>query len=450
MTTRRWLLAGVKAGAAPRPPRRDRTVPDSPAGPPPHRRNGGVPPAATPVGQPEGSPDTRATEKRTLGRSGVLPIVLIALAALHFVLKPFYLWDSGLPQVSDFVMVVLMVCVFVFGRPAPDYRTLITPFLLFSVYAATVNTVWFMIHLHDRILMSAFFYVYNFLAFYAFFCALRKYGEQSFVVLAYTISVTLVCYMILSFFVAGSHAWRGTLFFNNPNQLAYYLILATCSLGIINHVKSVPLVILIPAYAAATYLMMTTISRAGIVCIALTVFLVFVKRFRYAIALSLFAVPLVFLGPPASMNDRLDSIQTRYERRFDQMEEGGGTNSIYWRGYNRIFEHPEHLLFGAGEGSEIRLGYRHEIHSTWAVLVFGYGIIGFGLFALGLWGLFRIAGFAPSLFLIPPALYGTTHQGLRFTTLWVLLAVLAYAGVCLQRTTAGNDDRDEDKETAPS
>jgi hypothetical protein len=63
-----------------------------------------------------------------------------------------------------------------------------------------------------------------------------------------------------------------------------------------------------------------------------------------------------------------------------------------------------------------------------AIILFSYGVVGLSLFLAAIWCLYRLSSEGRFLYLLPPFLYGITHQGLRFTFLWLLLAVLAILG----------------------
>ena len=63
-----------------------------------------------------------------------------------------------------------------------------------------------------------------------------------------------------------------------------------------------------------------------------------------------------------------------------------------------------------------------EIHSSAGTILFSYGIVGALLFLVFTWRLIRGARARLVITLLPPLLYTGAHQGLRFTTLWVVLA----------------------------
>lgn len=92
----------------------------------------------------------------------------------------------------------------------------------------------------------------------------------------------------------------------------------------------------------------------------------------------------------------------------------------------RILEHPEHLAFGAGEGAVDRFDPVHpiEIHSSAGTLLFSYGVVGSALFLLFLYHVLKLASPYLIAHLIPVTFYTLTHQGLRESMFWILLAFL--------------------------
>ena len=76
-------------------------------------------------------------------------------------------------------------------------------------------------------------------------------------------------------------------------------------------------------------------------------------------------------------------------------------DSFTSRGYDRIWQFPEYLLLGAGEGaySRFRNWDDNEFHSTFGTIVFSYGFVGSAFFAWWMWQLYRVSGvryFAPA------------------------------------------------------
>lgn len=103
------------------------------------------------------------------------------------------------------------------------------------------------------------------------------------------------------------------------------------------------------------------------------------------------------------------------------------TNIVSQRGYNRLIEHPEYWLFGAGEGGYLeRFGVHMEFHSLLGNIQVSYGIIGLFLFMNLLWASIKKNYFKNWSVLIPIMFYGITHNGIRSGLFWVLLSILMF------------------------
>ena len=105
-----------------------------------------------------------------------------------------------------------------------------------------------------------------------------------------------------------------------------------------------------------------------------------------------------------------------------------GEKDLAHRGYDRIFEYPEHLILGSGEGAfqrfTISLTKDIEFHSIWGTIIYGYGIAGTLTFFGLLYFVFRQAPIRHIVYFLPMAAYGITHQGLRFSFLWVFFGIV--------------------------
>jgi hypothetical protein len=111
------------------------------------------------------------------------------------------------------------------------------------------------------------------------------------------------------------------------------------------------------------------------------------------------------------------------------------------RGYMRVVQYPQYLLYGAGQGKDERFGevggYAYEIHSSSVAVLFYYGVLGFMLFAVFLWKLFSIK--KNLLFLTPLLVYGLFTYGLRSPYFWLALGFLAVMPDLLSSRSRSSD-----------
>jgi O-Antigen ligase len=187
------------------------------------------------------------------------------------------------------------------------------------------------------------------------------------------------------------------------------------------------------ALTGCAYLAVLSASRAALGGIAVLFFLLVFSNPRVIIVASLAAIGLMTIGGPVT--SALDNVQTRVSQ-----DRHPKTSFIEERGYDRLWEHNEYLLFGAGEGDVQRFRDTPtspgEVHSSFATVLFSYGIIGMIAFALFLWRVVRGASLRASVMLLPTLSYTLAHNGLRFTMLWVLLALFVALKVPAPRERA--------------
>ncbi len=345
----------------------------------------------------------------------------IVVWCLFVLLIPFYIVHNGLPQPGDLLILVLfpMAMTGWNGRLHPASSRSFRPLWWFTVWVCLVELVWILFLTTGIDLLFPAYYIYNAMIFLTALVLFQRFGEAF---------IRLTLYLILGsviFQVAASlvfrHSFRGALFFSNPNQLGYYALLAGCIIALTQKRVGLGLLKSSLGLTACAYLGVLSASRSAVAGILLLlVFLVFANP-RILIAATVLAIGLMLVGGPVT--DATASLQQRVT------EERNPTLSFFeQRGYDRIWANKEYLIFGAGEGNNERFASTTaigaaEIHSSAGTILFSYGFIGLGLFILFLLRLVRGAPLRASMMLVPPLVYTVAHQGLRFTTLWVLLAM---------------------------
>jgi hypothetical protein len=224
--------------------------------------------------------------------------------------------------------------------------------------------------------------------------------------------------------------------FNNPNQLGYWtLLVGACLLTLKSSPASGQSGARIGPFDLALLCALGFIAAHSLSKAAMVSFLVLVLAGLWCQGLGArmkLAVVVLFLAGSISLWESSDIVQGWLAegwtgRAIDRFEDIGrqGDDSLAGRGYDRIWEHPEYLLFGAGEGGPERfLSLADEIHSTFATVLFSYGILGLLLFLGLLWLIFRHAERRHLAYSLPVFLYSLTHQGLRFTLFWVFLGLV--------------------------
>lgn len=349
------------------------------------------------------------------------------LWALYILLFPLYVIPSGLPQPGDWLLLLLVPTVLATGSnrlpgtAIPAVRAL----LLFTFYLTVINLFWSIAT--DRytfapktgFLLTPIWYVYNVVFFIIALILYNRYHERF---LWLTLQLTLgsvVMQGLLSLVIWGRGGSRASVLFNNPNQLGYYAVLSASILALGRRRLGLGTMPATIGFLACGYLALLSSSKAALGAIAILIFLALLSKPRIIIASSVaFLLLLTFSNP---VTRALEGAQSRIEtdKHYGFFEE---------RGYDRITQHKEYWLFGAGEGyykrfQDTTIINDHEIHSSAGTIFFCYGILGSAIFLLFCVRIARGSPFRRLLLLMPAAAYGVTHQGLRFTLLWVLLAM---------------------------
>ncbi len=376
-----------------------------------------------------GSPsdDRPALRGLTSGSDALRRSPALALWALFIVLFPFYVFPSGGLQPADFVMVPLLAYAALEPRLRlpPGCHAALVPLFGFVLYALLVNTTWALVQ-HNFDLSAEYghilygvFYAYNAAVFVTALLLFGRHGDDFLAATAVALLLSVLVQVAGSLVAPSGDELRETLFFNNPNQLGYYALLCATAFALLARSVALPTAIQGVFFAATAYLAVLSLSKAAMFAIAILAAVTFVTRLR-----ALVATALVLIAADALLLSEANHLE-RVEYRVATTGHTSDDN-LAGRGYDRVMNHPEHWFLGAGEGDGTRFdsALEGEIHSTFATVAFSYGIPGAVLFGLFLLGLVRRLDTRGLLLLVPAAFYGLTHNGLRFTIAWILLAVV--------------------------
>jgi hypothetical protein len=347
--------------------------------------------------------------------------------AIYLLLVPVYVFASGLPQPGDWIILLFapMVLARWDGRLSNNQRRPLRYLLVFTLYVAVENLIWsaalgaWTLSTTKGFTLATLFYIYNGVMFLSVLVLFRRYGEAFLRFTAKAVLFALLVQTALGF-VKGGHSLRATAMFNNPNQLGYYALLSISLLMLFQRRLYVSTLEVSIGAVASAYLTLISASKAALGAVGILIIVGMVVRLRTMLIIaSVFGLSLVIGNP---MRDAIDRSMYRIET-----DESLG----FWeeRGYDRIWNNPEYVVYGAGEGGYVRFRDStaigaHEIHSSVGTLFFCYGIVGAILFGAFVVVALRGSELRVWLLVMPPFAYGMTHQGLRSTLLWVLLAVV--------------------------
>src|SRR5205814_3131148 len=129
------------------------------------------------------APGTMRRTVEELGR--ILRDHRLVLWSLVVLLLPFYVFDSGIPQIADFLGFVLLIVLLRSwnGRMPPTFIRLLQSLMMFIGYVFLVNLGWsvamlsFSLDGKTGFLLAPTFYVFTGMMFFAFLLMFQRYGE---------------------------------------------------------------------------------------------------------------------------------------------------------------------------------------------------------------------------------------------------------------------------------
>lgn len=352
------------------------------------------------------------------------------LFMLGLSLGPVYLFPSGLPQVSDWLLAV-WAGVTLLTRVGTARRVLnFGPMFfgaLLTTYIILVNVVW-ALYLGDvRVAYNSLFYIFNFMVMWALSTSIRNSREQWRTVLSRALVIIAAVLLVMFALRFDPGRVRQTAGFNNPNQLAYYSLLLFCGAFVVfqrTQWTSFRFLFVI-GISLMMILFSSSLSAiaglsAAILGASLTAGVRRLGRFLRTAAL----ITLV-LGIGLASSGLYDALANQIRVRFTAADRKVA-NAVDERGYSRILEYPEYVILGAGEGARYRFGpeHSHELHSSLGTLLFSYGVPGLAFFLLMLLFVLRRKRFSVWLLTMAPLIYSLSHQGLRTTLFWIFLTIV--------------------------
>lgn len=363
---------------------------------------------------------------------------LIWILGLYIILKPIYLFNSGAMQISDFVMVVCLIYVLGIRRFSISMRRrfyqCIMQVAFLCLYFGVVNGVW-SLALHENLLRNTLFYLFNLAVFTL--CAVLLSGADPQKVRKQLINACLIseAVSVVGIFL-GSGSGRAVGFFNNPNQLGYYsmLILTLVFLltdGKMGWKESI-------CTAMSIMLIVASGSKAAAVSAVVMIFLRIVNtkeltpmelvRRLALLALAVGALYVLLYSESSTLLANKSIMMMRY--RILGWSNESDSDLLYGRGYARVLEMGDNILWGMGEGDYMRFQYMigKEVHSTFISLLVSYGLIGLFGFCHLLFRIVRCKGHTWTNIVILSGMlsYSMTHNGIRNTLMWIILAVMLW------------------------
>lgn len=365
-------------------------------------------------------------------RKLALFILFIGLSIL-----PIYLFDSGKPQPSHFVL-ILSIILLLYQN---NFKIKIE-FFLMALWSFVIarEGIEFLLNGNIKSLMAPIFLSFNvflFLGLSSFYIneknlnTLEKTNKVIANAIIFSIVISLAGILILDTNESNLLAQRKVGTFNNPNQLGYYSVCVASIILLLtkNGVLSIKfsLILITLTFMLAIF----SQSKAAVI----TIFIlmaglgwVYSKTISRKIVFGSILMGILLYGAYFLLNgSELSNIQivNRISNVFNEQD-----SNLENRGYGLV-KKIDGFNFFYGAGSQVEdESWTNEIHSTFFSIFVYYGVIGISLFLLFYLNLFHKLylryGLIDALIIYsPPFLYGITHNGFRFTIFWIYL-VLCY------------------------
>ncbi|MDA3902772.1 MAG: hypothetical protein PF441_04895 [Desulfuromusa sp.] len=343
-------------------------------------------------------------------------------------LSQFYFFRSGIPQPAHFLMVVPLIFSLVRNRAiilVPKGEKSPKLLLVFFFYAALVN-LSYGIYLHDADFLVPIVYFLYGLIVYVVLQNILLYRSGGLAVITRFLFIGLALLFLMAVMGIGDYRFfpRYNAFFNDPNQMAFW---ALCVASMLLAQRSMSDIVKGLVFLFLFYVILKSASRSGLVGFSVLVLGFWVAYIGNAISVSNFKkLTGIFLTISLGLGlgyvfvkDNMETI-VYVQSRLSQVDvEEQAVN----RGYTRFVDYPEYLFLGAGEGAEVRFDSREtEIHSTWAGLLFYYGIPGLLLMLFFILRIVKSLSLSQKLIFAAPLLYSFSTLGYRTPIFWVFLA----------------------------
>lgn len=343
---------------------------------------------------------------------------------------PFYFFNSGKPQLSHLLLSFLFIFILIRNRKIINIGKFFKGYKylsIFILYSFIIGVIFFTLYKDFKTILAPIYFIFNIMIIYLISRLYYADKKRLLNVINNALSFSILLLFFIDLFGFDSYFHHGVFYrklitFNNPNQLGYWALSTATILFIIRtkikqsfftKIKfSLSIIILI-------YLSILSLSKSATISILTLIILNSITNIKFSILLGIIA----FFLYSNYINLDNDNYFVRFEKRMNDVGDASDDN-LEGRGYYRIFNNAEYLIFGAGEGAtKERFNTEIELHSSFGTILFSYGIVGLILFLSFLYNIYKIAKFKFIQLLLPLLLYGIMHMGLRFTMFWISLAI---------------------------
>ncbi len=367
-----------------------------------------------------------------LNQSNLLNIVLKFFLFFGIALFPLYLFDSGSIQISHFLLIIFSILVLItIGIPRNKYFYIFGFFLTYVTFVNIFYIYYDLYFLRDsniRFLKELLFLIYNFVLTTSLISYFNYQKKFNIILYGLATAILIVSFSFLYKFLMGINYTRFTGFFNNPNQLGYFSVCCFSLIYLFYRNLHISYNVMISTMLIVIFFSILTLSKAAYISLILC-FMFAIKPFNYKyskIVWIIFLLTIIFLF---LLFFQQISDTSYYKRIINLPNEED--SSLEVRGYLVYFNaNFLQAFFGLGPKNVYSI-HGYEIHSTFAMILSGYGLIGFLIFGLLMFfwilDINKAYGFHGLICICAPSLlYGLTHNGIRFSIFWIIFVLSIY------------------------
>lgn len=313
-----------------------------------------------------------------------MPLYCVVFLVAVFA-KQFYLGTSGSFQIGDLLFMVSFVLMMVTQKRERVYSE--NHYLKVFIFAVfLINAIYSLIYSSFSFDISSLYYLFNFFVILTFEQAINN--DKFLIYLERVLKLNLITQGII--YLLGKGTWysnvryQGT--FNDPNQCGFFIFCCWLMIYIFMTMRGEAKLSII-WFFVSVFLIMPCASTG--IALGYLIFLAGVILFpkktdnglKKILWLSLLiSVGVIFVLLVNNVIQLPESFQNSviYERtfaKFQKAQEGVLLNGDE-RGWNKIFDNPWMMIYGAGDGLFSRFGGSgKEVHSSILAPLFYYGII---------------------------------------------------------------------------
>jgi len=341
--------------------------------------------------------------------------------ALYLIVYPFYFFERGDPQIADAFGVLLIALNIKSILLHIKANTFTKALFFFVIYTLILNTIWMLILGDILILKHSLFYLYSFFILLIFISNIKNHSFLRLIIKS--IAVSLVIQLILWPLIS-DQGTRTHMFFKNPNQLALWsFCMLLISHSICSLVQPKRIYVITTLLLSTLFVFISASKSAIFASILFWIYYLIKSRKQLFVLVSLLVIGFTFLIVLEKIDINNISIINNVVDRITEKKTAGQLR-LEGRGYDRILNYPQYLLFGAGEGQNHRFGERIELHSTFFNILFSYGLIGFSIFLIAIGSILKGAPRQVFILLFVLVLYTLAHMTLRSPLFWLSLLLM--------------------------